>query len=254
MKKLLLGALAAAAIAAPAAYADTSGSIDTGFTNAEFDNGEYDAFHLGGAVQIDAWSGWAVQLDGRTSLQQWDNDSSDDSQAYAAVHADTNTGAWDFGGWVGILNYYGSGGTTIGAETRTNFGNISLQGSLGYGSFQSSGDYSGLQASVSGSYFFNPNLAVNVGVGHTTFEYDFSDDTDMLDLSIGGQYGFGNGFEVYGGYMTSDADYGSGEYDVDTLNIGLRYHFGAGTLQDIANDGASWHGAQLLSDAFPRWD
>jgi hypothetical protein len=254
MKKLLLGALAAAAIATPAAYADTSGSIDTGYTTADFDGSEYDALHLGGAVQIDAWDGWAVQLDGRTSLMQWDDDCCDDSQAYAALHADTNTGAWDFGGWVGILNYYGSGGATIGAETRTNFGNLSLQGSLGYGTFQSFFDYSGLQGNIGASYFFNPNLAVNFAVAQTNFDSDGASDTDMTDLSIGGQYGFGNGFEVYGGYMTSELDYGSGDYDVDTINIGLRYHFGAGTLQDVANDGASWHGAQLLSDAFPRWD
>ncbi|ANP46974.1 hypothetical protein [Candidatus Viadribacter manganicus] len=256
MKKLLLGAAAALAVAAPGmASAETSGNIDVSIGNTDWDNGsEFDTTTLGGAVQFDAMDGWAVSLEGRTVLQQWDGSSGDSSHGYAAVHADTNAGAWDFGGWVGLLNYYGDGGTTIGLETRTNFGNFSAQGSIGLAQFDQFFDYDAMNYNVQGAYFFTPNFSVNGNVTITEIDYTFGD-TDMTDYGIGAAYGFGGGFEVYGGYVKSEMDYsGGGNDETDTFNLGLRFHFNGGTLQDYANDGASWGGVRAISDAFTRWD
>ena len=197
-------------------------------------------------------SGWAVTLEGRTTLQQWDNGVGDDSHAYAAVHADTNTGAWDFGGWVGLVNYYGDGGTMFGGETRTNFGNFSLQASIGYANFDSFNDYDATNYRVQGSFFINPNFAINANVGVTNIGY--STEVDLTQVGVGASYGFANGFELYGGYDSNDIDYGApNDEQSDTWNLGLRYHFNGGSLQDNANDGASWGGARALSDALMLW-
>ncbi len=77
----------------------------------------------------------------------------------------------------------------------------------------------------------------------------------MNDLSIGGAYGFGNGFELYGNYLSSDIDFNPGTgYETDAWTLGVRYHFNGGTLQDNANDGASWASVRNLSDALGRFD
>lgn len=254
MKKVVFGALAIAATATPAAYADVTGVLDAGYQNSSYDPGSnFNGFYLGGALQSDAWDGWAVQVDGRTILQQWDN-SNDYSHSYAAVHADTNSGAWDFGGWVGLQNYYGDGGWTIGGETRTAFDNFSAQGSVGYVHFsRTSSDYSGWDLNVSGAYFFNPDFAITANVTGTWFDTSFQN-YDATEYGIGATYGFGNGFEVYGGYLRSDFHPDTNpDYNVDTWQIALRFHFNGGTVQDYTNKGPSWNGAAVLTDTFSRW-
>lgn len=256
MKKLLLGAAAALAIAAPGiASAETTGNIDVSIGNTDWDSGgDFDTTALGGAVQFDAMPGWTVGLEGRTTLQQWDGSSGDSTQSYAAVHADTSIGTWDVGGWAGLMSYYGTGGTTFGLETRTNFGNFSAQGSVGFVNFEDFFDYDGTNYQVQGAYFFTPNFSVNASASMTEIGFTFGD-TEMTDLGIGGAYGFGNGFEVYGGYVNSDIDYdGGGSDETDTWNLGVRYHFNGGSLQDAANNGATWGGVRALADAFMRWD
>jgi len=253
MKKVVFGALAIAATATPAAYAEVQAVVDVNFANADYDiyNG-YNAVHLGGAFQTEAWSGWSVQVDGRTILQDWDNNDNDYSHSYASVHADTNTGAWDFGGWVGLQNYYGDGGWSIGGETRTAFDNFSVQGSVGYVHFNRTTDYSAWDLNVSGAYFINPDFAITANVTGTWF--DSGTDYDTTEYGIGATYGFGNGFEVYGGYLRSDFSPDSGtDYSINTWNIGLRFHFNGGTVQDYTNKGPSWNGAAVLTDTFSRW-
>jgi len=257
MRKLLLGALAATAMAAPAvAHADTSGVINLGFQSNDFNHGygSYDAYALGGARHTKNDTGWTVQFDANTVLQKWDGSSGDDGQSYAAVHADTNMGTWEFGGFAGIQNYYDDGGIIVGAETRTSFDNLSLQGSLGYGTWNESNDWTSWDAHVDAAYFFSPNLAVTAGLTYQSIDYDnsfYSD--DQTEWSIGGAYQFANGVEVYGGYLNSDNDYAADGYTVDTWNLGLRFHFNGGSLQDYTNHGASWNGANVISDTITRW-
>lgn len=254
MRKILFGAAAAAAMLAPAAHADTTALVDAGYANTDYDNNNsFDAFHLGGAVQTDIASGWTMQLDGRTVLQSWDSSSGNDSQGYAALHLDTSAGNWEFGGFVGILNYYGDGGTMIGAETRTSFGDISLQGSIGYADFDEFFDYSAWNVRINGSYFISPNFAINAGINDASFDTDFTD-YDVLDLSVGAGYQFSNGFEIYGDYVNTNGNPDSGsDYDADTFRIGVRYHINGGNLQDETNHGATWTSAYALHDQFLRW-
>src|SRR5262249_33303654 len=151
-----------------------------------YDNGNsFNGVAVGGSVQFDAWTGWSVQADGRTILQSWE-DQADYSHSYAAVHADTNTGAWDFGGWVGLINYYGDGGYQIGAETRTHFDNISLQGSIGYANFNYYNNFSAWDLNVQGAYFINPDFAITGNVTGTWF--DNGTDYDTTEYGIGAAY------------------------------------------------------------------
>jgi hypothetical protein len=253
VKKIILGALAVAATAAPAAYAEVTGVVDAGYQNEHRSSGNSNnTEYLGGAFQADAWSGWSVQADGRTIIQQWDHNSTDWSHSYAAIHADTNSGAWDFGGWAGIVNYYGDGGWQIGGETRTHFDNISLQGSVGYATFNASTDFKVWDLNVAGAYFLNPDFAITANVTGTWFDY--STNYDTTEYGLGAAYGFHNGFEVYGGYERSEfRPHGGGGYDYDTWNIGLRFHFNGGTSQDYVNKGSSWNGAAVLTDTISRW-
>lgn len=253
MKKVFLGALAIAATTAPAAFAEVTGVVDAGYQNVDRSSGNSNnTVYLGGAFQADTGAGWSVQVDGRTNHQDWDNNSSDYSHSYAAVHADTSTGGWDFGGWVGLNNYYGDAGWSIGGETRTAFDNFSVQASVGYVAFQTSNDYSAWNLNVSGAYFINPNFAITADVTGTWISY--STDYDVTEYGLGATYGFGNGFEVYGGYRRSEfSPDGGSDYNYNTWNIGLRFHFNGGTQQDFTNHGASWNGAGVLMDTFSRW-
>jgi hypothetical protein len=254
MKKLLIGAAATAALVAPgAASADVNGWIGASYESNEFDYGEFDSLSLGGALMHDMGNGWAVQADGRTSLQSWDNSDGDYSHGYAAVHAVTTNGNWDFGGYVGILNYYGDGGKMIGAEARTAFGSLSMQGSLGYADIDQYYDYSALDFRISGSYFIAPNFSIDGGIGRTDFETEFTD-YEVLDLTLGATYQFANGAQLFGAYVNSDGERDPGsDYEGDTFRIGLRFNLNGSSLQDFANDGASWDGAAAFQRQFERW-
>lgn len=255
MKKFLLGAAAAAAIAAPSlASAETTGNIDLNYGSTEYDGGgEFDATTLGGAVQFDAMPGWTVALEAQTNSQEFDSGGSS-SHSHAAVHAATDVGGWDVGGFFGLLNSYGSSGWTLGAETRTSFGNFSVEGALGYAQFDNFNEVESFSTNVQGAYFFTPNFSVNGGAMFSNIDYGFGD-YDVTDLNVGAAYGFGNGFEVYGGYVNSEFDFnGGGGFETDTWNLGVRYHFNGGTLQETVNEGPSWSTVGNISDMFMRWD
>ncbi len=254
MKRVVFGALAIAATATPAAFAEVTGVVDVNYQNTNFDPGtDFNAINLGGAFQADAWTGWTVQVDGKTILQSWHNQA-DYAHSYAAIHADTNTGMWDFGGWAGLSNYYGDGGYQVGAETRTSWDNFSAQGSIGYANFNYYSTFSAWDVNVQGAYFINPDFAITANVTGTWFSQSSSQDYQATEYGIGATYGFGNGFEVYGGYLRSDFHPDvSADYHANTWNIGLRFHFNGGAVQDYVNKGPSWDGAQVLTDTFSRW-
>lgn len=251
MKKILLGAAAAFAVAAPsAALANTSGYVDTGYENTDYDSGgDFDALHLGGGV-YHTFGGWGVQADGRVTNQDWGG-SSTSGHGYAAVHAFTQGGGWDFGGFLGLLDYYGDAGMMLGAETRTHFGNFSLQGTLGYAEFDSWSDYNLWDIRVDGAFFLQPNFAITGGIGYS--EWDAGSDSDALTLSLGAAYQFVNGFTLYGEYINTDGDGSGFNWEADTFRIGLRFDFNGGSLQDITNNGASWNGGAALHEQMLRW-
>jgi hypothetical protein len=252
MKKMMLGAALAAVLAAPGlANAETNGSLSLGFESNDFDYGEFDGYSLGGAVWH-AMDGWTIQGDGRTTLQDWDGSSGNDSHGYAAVHGSTDMSGWDVGGFVGLINYYGEGGIMLGLETRTSFGNFSLDGALAHTNFDDNG-YEGTSVNVGGAYFFMPNFSVNGAIGRTDIDTDFGTDYEITEYTLGGAYQFAHNIALNGGFTSTDGDRSTGtEYDGDTIKLGVTLNFGAGTLQDNTNDGA-WGSATRVADTWMRW-
>ena len=254
MRRALLGAAAAAAMIAPGlASANTSGSIGFMVEFNDFDygsNGEFIGYNLGGAVMHNMSNGLNVQLDGRTTLQDWDCCDTYYSQGYAAAHLSSDMGGWDLGGFLGMVNYYGDGGILIGAEARTMLGGFALDGSIGHTDFADNG-YDGTAYRAGGAYFFSPNLAVTGGASFTNI--NSGQDYDITELSLGGAYQFANNVELFGGYTNTDAERSSSsDYEGDTFQIGVRLNLNGGTLQENAADGV-WTSAEHVSDTWNRW-
>lgn len=251
MKKILVGAAAAAALIAPGvASADTIGAIDFTYESNDFDYGDFDGRSLGGGVATDFSHGLRLQLDGRTTLQDWDNGSGDYSHGYAAAHVSGDLSGINVGAFAGMLNYYGDGGTLLGVEARTSFGNFSVDGSAGFSDFNDN-NYDGSAYRVGGAYFFVPNFAITAGA--STSEINSGTDYDITELSIGAAYQFANNIEIFGGYTDTDGDRSSGtDYDGETLQIGARLNIGGGSLQDNANGGL-WTSARHIANTWMRW-
>ncbi len=250
MRTMLLGAVAAATMMAPGlANADVSGSASFTYENNDFDYGENDAWSLGGVVMSDV-HGFDFQLDGRTTLMDWDGSGGDDSHGYAAAHVSGDLGGFDLGGFAGIVNYYGDAGVLIGAEARTAFGNISLDGSIAHTDFDYG--YDGTAYRVGGAFFFMPNFAVNAGASRTDID-SFGTDFEITELSLGAAWQFANNVEVFGGYTDTDGDRSPGaDYDGETVQLGVRLNFNGGTLQDNTNNGA-WSSAMHVANTWMRW-
>lgn len=252
MRKVLFGAAAVLAIAAPAgiAHAGTQGSIDLSYATSDFDDdNEFSNIRLGGTIVHGLGGNMTVQADAATSLQSWDGDDDDYSHAHAAAHLSWDLGQFDVGGFGGILNYYGDGGTVFGAEGRTAFGNFSIDGSASLVDFNDWMDGSSLR--LGGAFFVTPNFEINAGISRT--DLDNGDDWEITDFSLGAAYQFANNIELYGDYTNSEeeADYGY-EEEGDTFRIGLRFNIGGGTLQDNQNNGA-FGSVGALSDTLTRW-
>jgi hypothetical protein len=252
MRTLLLGAAAAAAMVAPGmASADTRGSIGFMVESNDFDYGEFVTYNLGGAIVHDVSSGLTVQLDGRTTLQDWDGFDTYYSHGYAAAHLSTDMGGWDLGGFLGMVNYYGDGGILIGAEARTMFANFALDGSIAHTDFADN-DYDGTAYRAGGAFFFSPNLALTGGASFTTNRTS-TQDYDITELSLGGAYQFANNIELFGGYTNTNGEPSiSSDYEGDTFQIGLRLNLNGGTLQENADNGA-WSSAEHVSNTWVRW-
>jgi hypothetical protein len=253
MRTLLLGAAAAAAMIAPGmASANTSGSIGFMAETNDFDygSGEFWGYNLGGAVMTNMSNGLNVQLDGRTTLQDWDCCDTYYSHGYAALHVSGDMGGWDLGGLLGMVNYYGEGGILIGAEARTMFGNFSLDGSIANTDFADN-DYSGTAYRAGGAFFISPNLAVTGGASFTDVESGL--DYEITELSLGGAYQLSNNVELFGGYTNTNGERSNGtEYEGDTFQFGVRLNLNGGTLQENAADGV-WTSAEHVADTWVRW-
>lgn len=256
MRKILMGAVASLAVAAPApAFAETRGAVELNYETNEFDycggSCEFWDVELGATLLHDLSPGWTLQAEGRTTLQEWDTSSGQYSHSFAAVHGSSDMGGWDLGGYVGILNYYGDGGVMLGVEARAAFGNFSADGSISYASMNEDA-FDGTAIRLGGAYFFSPNFALTGGVSRTELGTGFQD-YEIAELSIGGAYQFANNVTLFGGYTSTDADREfSPDYEGDTFEIGLRFNFNGGTLQDNANDGA-WQSAARFADTWKRW-
>lgn len=239
MKKFLLGALAAAAVAAPGvAAADTNAVVGLHYGNSDYGPGDFDSYGLNGAFSHDFSGGTFLQMD--ADLGRIDA-GSDVASSYGALHYGVRNDSYAFGGFVGLEDFFGLSGTSVGLEGQWYASNLVLNGSVGYLDLDDANlDFTNVQ--IDGGYFFTPNLQLTGLIAHTEADYS-SGDTDWTTYGIGGEYRFsGSPFSVALNYRTADTD---GD-DVDSWMIGFNFDLGTGSLQERATHGPSLNGASAL--------
>jgi hypothetical protein len=259
MKKILLGAVAAATVAAPA-YADTTGHVDFSYqtANLEYDSGndyDIDGWRLGGAVITPLSGAWSLQLDAAHNSSTWDDSDYDYSFSSTTAHAIYNGGSWRVGGFAGFGEVYGQTLYTIGGEGQWNASNFSIDGQLAYGSTSDGYDYDVTDVRVGGDYFFSPNLALNGSISSTEIGYS-SGETQIVGVGFGLAYRLADSpISFEGGYRFEDWDYnGGGEGEANIFRVGVSFDFGTGSLQERVQEGASFNDANALTEIFSRWD
>lgn len=250
MKKILVGAATAAALVAPGiASADTLGAVDFTYESTDYDAGSaFDGYSIGGAIATDVSNGLRLQVDGRTTMQDWSYDTY--SHGYAAGHLSGDIAGFNVGGFAGIVNYYGDGGTLLGVQARNDWGNLSVDGSIAFTDFRDN-DYDSTHYNIGGSYFFTPNFAVNAG--YSINEINSGSGYDINAWSLGAAYQFANNVEVFGAWTNTNFEYNGAEYNqADSLSLGVRLNLNGGTLQDNTNGGL-WNSARDVADVLSRW-
>ena len=243
MKKLVLGAAAAAALLAPAvANAETHAVIGIDYNHLNYDvfNEDANLYGLNGAFNHDFQNGWEVQMDG--AAERLDANGCCLSTNYAAAHYGMRTDQYSFAGFIGTQGIVGLSTVEAGVEGQMHFSQASIGGSVSYIDF---GDFDANAWHVSGDgeYYFSPNLSLNAGASYTNL--DSGGSTDYWTWNVGGEYRFNDSpFSVSLGYRQSDFDGG----DVSAWTVGLTLDLGTGTLQDRRVHGPSWGGARSLFD------
>ena len=243
MKKLVLGAAAAAALLAPAvASAETNAVVGIDFNRVDFEGlGDANVYGVNGAFNHDFASGWQIQMDG--AADRFDGGGCCVNQNYAAVHYGMRTDQYSFAGFVGLQSFSIFSGVDVGVEGQMHFANASLGGSVAYIDFGDI-DINATHVNLDGEYYFTPNFSVNAGAAYTNLD-GFGGNTDYWTWNLGGEYRFDNSpFSVTLGYRQSDFDGGN----VDAWTIGLTLDLGTGSLQDRRVHGPSWGGARSIYD------
>jgi hypothetical protein len=245
MRKVLLGATAALAIAAPGiASADTSGHVSANYGTTEIDDVdvEIDGYGLDGAVATDLGSGWMLQFDASSSTLDFDG-GGEAGIGGAYVHFAKRGSGHSLGGFVGLTDFFGASGQTVGAEGQLFFSSVTVNGSAAYVNFDDA-DVDVWNLHVDGTYFFTDNFGVTGGVSHSNAD-DGGSDFEWTTWSADAAYRFaGSGFSVFGGYAYTDFD--DAGATADTFRIGLRYDFGTDSLQSSSQTGASLNGASAF--------
>jgi hypothetical protein len=242
MKKLVLGAAAAAALLAPAvANAETNAVVGIDYNHVDFDSfGDGNLYGLNGAFNHDFSNGWQIQMDG--AADRLDSGFCCTSTNYAAVHYGLRNDQYSFAGFVGTQGVSLFSAIDIGVEGQMHFSNASIGGSVSYLDMGDI-DANAWNVNADGMYFFTPNFSVNAGAGYTNLDEGGS--TDFWTWNVGGEYRFQDSpFSVSLGYRQSEFDGG----DVSAWTIGLTLDLGTGTLQDRRVHGPSWGGARSLYD------
>ncbi|MBS0384062.1 MAG: hypothetical protein JSS00_01780 [Proteobacteria bacterium] len=249
MRSIMLGAAAVALLATPGlANAQTNAVVGLDFNSVDFGSGPgtWDVYGLNGAFNHDFSNGWEVQLDGyagRASPPHFCCINTD----YAALHFGMRHDSYSMAGFVGLMSAEPFSGIDVGVEGQMQFTQAMLEGSLSYVDFGDI-DLNATNVQVDGSWFVNPDFAVNALVGYTDAN-EGSSNGHWWSYGLSGEYRFANSpASVSLGYRRFDE---SGAH-VDTWSIGLTLDLGTGTLQDRSKSGPSWNGGRSLYDNVGR--
>jgi opacity protein-like surface antigen len=241
MKKLLIGAAAAAALLAPAvANAETNAVIGVNVGNTDFDGEDFDHYGLTGAFSHDFSNGWYVQMDGEHGRA--DLMGTDISTGYGAVHGGVRNDTYAFGGFVSFDEFFIASGTGYGIEGQYYLNNFVIGGSLGQVEFDGIGDFSATNLQLDAAYFITPNFAVNALLGTTDLE---DADEEVTTWGAGAEYRFHGPLSISANWRNDEVD----DFESDTWTIGLTFDLGTGSLHERQTQGPSLQGARNLNDA-----
>jgi hypothetical protein len=245
MKKLLLGAVAAAAVVMPnAALADTNGHVAFSYNTLDTENDpdkeDYLAFE--GAVATSLGGHWNLQFDaGTADMGHGDHT---DGFSSAAAHLFARGDSHAFGGFAG---YYTSDTLWFaGGEAAFYLGRVTLSADALYGFGREDDDQTLTNFGAAATFFVTDNFSV--GVDGSWTESDNGSDEEVSAYGVNAEYQFaGSGFSLFGGYRLGDHDEGGGgDGETDSFTIGGRYNFGTATLFERDRSGASMQGGADL--------
>lgn len=244
MKKFWLGAAAALALAAPGVASAQSGYVDLGYQNSEADvggvSGDADGWTLGGAAAFAGTGTLGFQIDGLISNSEADGGGDVDSWNLGG-HVFSRTDGGLIGGFanVGNVDVDGVGDDdfwTVGLEGQLYMARTTLDGALSYS--ESDDTNAELTAADFGATHFvtdNFSFGGNLGFGNVDTPLG---DADVVSYGLGAEVQFATApISVFGGWQHVDVD--DIDSDADTLGIGVRYNWGAGSLLDRNRSGAS---------------
>lgn len=228
-KHLLVTAALALALAAPSMASAAEGFADLTYFDA--DDLNVDALTLGGAWVTEAGR-MNVQLDGSVSRV---SAADDVTTVDAAAHLFTRNDSWSLGGFV-AAGSVGDDVLSFGFEGAKYWNRATLSARVSSVDANSS-FFDNLTVLEAGLTFFpTDNLSLGLSVANLDTDAGFED--DLLGAHVEWKTS---------GPVSFFADYESfNDANVDTLNLGLRWHFGAGSLKDRDRSGPSMRRASSL--------
>ncbi len=239
MKKLMLGAVAAAALMTPGmAGAETNAVVGFDYNSIDYGAvGDADSYGFDAAFSHGFSNGWDLQVDG--SSLRVDAGGCCTNSGYAAMHLGMHNDRHSLAGFVGFQDFAIFSGLSLGVEGQMYLSQATIGGSVSHTDFGDI-DLEATHVQVDGSYFINPDFSLSAGFAHT--DADFG---DWNSWGVGGEYRFaGSPASVSLGYKQADFD----GAEVDALTIGLTLDLGTGSLHDRSRSGPSWNGARSLND------
>jgi hypothetical protein len=247
MKTQLFAAAAVLAMAVSApAFAQNIGSVGAAVNYSDVKAAGFDAD--GTSVKVDGnvaipTGNWTVTLNGNVSVN--DNDLSDETVASTAAHLTTKVGdSWRVGGFAALSRPSNDTLWAVGGEASKYFSNVTLNGLVAYGQ---SNDLDADLYAVRGEarYFVSDDFRLDAGAGYAKLDGKASNEADIWDVNLGGEYKFANtGWSTFGKYTHTESK-DLADLNAEAVTVGFRYTFG-GSLKDRDRAGADLIDADTL--------
>jgi len=228
MKKILVGAVAAAAILTPCvANADVGVQLRGTYAtlDEDGDDDKEDAWGLSGAVVNEMGNNWVVQFNG--SLADMDHNDHTDSFELFEGHVGYDFGGFVLGGFVTRFDWAGSPYNLLGIEGHTQIGRFSIDGSYSTGEQNDNAfayDLSNL--SFVGAFALTDAFSIHASYSDTDWDFD-----DSEAWGLGVNYAIPNtAFSVGGGWRTFESDGGT---DTEAFGINFGWNFGDNVRSSI---------------------
>lgn len=250
LKKVLVGAAAAAALMTPAvALADTSGHVGFSYSSLDDDDdGDKEAaMGLDGSLVTGIGGSWNMQFDGAQRL--FEHGDHDHGYGQATAHVFHRDGSWAFGGFAGLNDNDGDTMYHVGAEGQFYLSNWTFSGAYTFADMRNDG--SGPEEidaiDLGADFFLTPNTSF--GADFTWLD-DGNEEEDGTVYAVNVEHQFaGSPFSLGAHYTLGEFDYagGGGGHDTTAIGVFARYNFGTADLRERSQQGASMTGAGTLN-------